>query len=114
MQGEPFDWHSRTHRTLDGQLLAALDSTHSFGICHRDLHQGNILVTSDDQIVLLDFAGANLDSTAEDRIAERKHMAMLLTPRQGMTFSNRIPSDVGRSEHGSRSSVDVTMILLGV
>ncbi|KAL3152890.1 hypothetical protein ABBQ38_012197 [Trebouxia sp. C0009 RCD-2024] len=78
IQGEPFDWHSHTHRTLDGQLLAVLDSIHSFGICHRDLHQGNILVTSDQQIVLLYFAGADLQSTAEDRIAERRHMAMLL------------------------------------
>ncbi len=52
MQGEPFDWHSRTHRALDGQLLAVIDSIHSFGICHRDLHSGNILVTSDDQIVV--------------------------------------------------------------
>ncbi len=78
MQGKPFDWHSRTHRALDGQLLAVLDSIHSFGICHRDLHSGNILVTSDDQIVVLDFAGADLESTAEDRTAERRHVAMLL------------------------------------
>lgn len=79
MQAEPFDWHSRTHRALDGQLLAVIDSIHSFGICHRDLHSGNILVTSDDQIVVLEFAGADLESTAEDRIAERTHMAMLLS-----------------------------------
>ena len=78
MQGKPFDWHSKTHRTLDAQLLAVLDSIHSFGICHRDLHEGNILVTSDDRIILLDFAGADLESTAEDRIAERRHLAMLL------------------------------------
>ena len=50
MQGEPGDWHSRTIRALDGQLLAVLDSIHSFGICHRDLHQGNILVTSNDHV----------------------------------------------------------------
>ncbi|DBB11405.1 TPA: hypothetical protein ACH3X3_006820 [Trebouxia sp. C0006] len=43
IQAEPFDWHSRTHRALDGQLLAVIDSIHSFGICHRDLHSGNIL-----------------------------------------------------------------------
>lgn len=79
MQGEPFDWHSHIHRTLDGQLLAVLDSIHSCGICHRDLHQGNILVTSCKQIVVLDFAGANLESTAEERMAERNHMAMLLS-----------------------------------
>lgn len=79
MQGEPFNWHSHIHRTLDGQLLAVLDCIHSFGICHGDLHQGNILVTSCKQIVLLDFAGANLESTAEERIAERNHLAMLLS-----------------------------------
>ena len=77
MQGEPFDWHSHVHRTMDSQLLAVLDSIHSFGICHRDLHQGNI--SSHKQIVLLDFAGANLESTVEERIAERDHMAMLLS-----------------------------------
>ena len=79
MQGEPFDWHSHIHRTLDSQLLAVLDSIHSFGICHHDLHQGNILVTPYQQIVLLDFAGANLESTAEERIAERNHLTMLLS-----------------------------------
>lgn len=81
MQGEQFDWHSRSHRALDSQFLAVLDSIHSFGICHHDLHQGNILVTADHQIVLLDFAGASLQSTAEERMAERKHMAMLLSLR---------------------------------
>lgn len=82
MQGEPFDWHSHTHRTWDGQLLAVLDSIRSFCICHRDLYQGNILVTSD-QHFLLDFAGADVEatSTAEDCIAERRHMAMLLNLR---------------------------------
>lgn len=78
LQGEPFDWHLHIHRTLDGQLLAVLDSIYSLGICHCDLHQGNILVTSYKQIVLLDFAGANLESAAEERIAERNHFAMLL------------------------------------
>ena len=79
MQGEPFDWHSHIHRTLDSELLEVLDKIHESGICHRDLHQGNILVTANNQIVLLDFAGANLNSAVEDRIAERKHMAMLLS-----------------------------------
>ena len=79
MQGEPFDWHSHIHRTLDSQLLAVLDSIQRFGICHCDLHQGNILVTPYKQIVLLDFAGANLESTAEERMAERSHLAMLLS-----------------------------------
>ena len=81
LQGEPFDWHSKIHRTLDRQLLAVLDTVHSFGICHRDLHQGNILVTPYKQIILLDFAGADLKSNAEDRVAERNHMAMLLSLR---------------------------------
>lgn len=79
LQGEPFDWHSKVHRTLDRELLAVLDTLHSFGICHRDLHQGNILVTSYKQIILLVFAGADLESKAEDRVAERNHMAMLLS-----------------------------------
>lgn len=48
-------------------------------MCQRDLHQGNILKTSDDQIVLLDFAGAVLESAAEDCIAKPRHMAMLLS-----------------------------------
>ena len=78
LQGEPFDWHSNIHRTLDRQLLAVLDTVHSFGICHCDLHQGNILVTPYKQIILLDFAGAKLKSNVEDRIAVRNHMAMLL------------------------------------
>ena len=78
LQGEPFDWHSNIHRSLDRQLLAVLDTVHSFGICHCDLHQGNILVTPYKQIILLDFAGSKLKSNVEDRIAVRNHMAMLL------------------------------------
>ena len=79
MQGEAFNWHLHTHRALDGQSLAVLDSVHSCGMCHHDLHQGNILVTPYDQIVLLDFAASGLEPTAEGRIAERNKMALLLS-----------------------------------
>ena len=79
MQGEPFDWHSHLHRALDAQLLAVLDGVHEHGICHCDLHAGNMLVTCDRQIVLLDFDGARLDCTAEECIAERDYMIKLLS-----------------------------------
>lgn len=79
MQGKPFDWHSTEHRSLDDQLLAVIDKVHRFGVCHHDLHSGNILITAEDEVVLLDFAAAKLNSSAEVCCEEREHMAMLLS-----------------------------------
>ena len=61
------------------QFLTIVNTIHSFGICHADLHVGNILVTSDGQMFASDFAGAKLESSAEERTAERDHVSMLLS-----------------------------------
>lgn len=45
------EWATRIVR----QIEAALDAVHAAGYSHGDLHPGNVLVTPDDRVVLLDF-----------------------------------------------------------
>ena len=58
MQGISWNWSKPSHRPLDSKLKAALAQIHAAGILHNDLHEGNILVTPDDQVFILDFAGS--------------------------------------------------------
>ena len=64
-QGMPWDWRAPSHRALDHKLKSALVQIHAAGVLHRDLHEGNILVTPDHRIMVLDFAAAQLDPRQE-------------------------------------------------
>lgn len=78
MQGNPWDWHSAAHRALDDEVLSALDEIHKLGVLHGDLHEGNILVTPECKVVVLDFNGAHLEAPANELTAEQDHVALLL------------------------------------
>ena len=79
MQGVAWDWHAAAHRALDNKVLSALDQIHKLGVLHGDLHECNILVTKDNDIVVLDFDGAHVEARTADLSAEQDHVALLLS-----------------------------------
>lgn len=91
MQGTTWDWHSAAHRALDGEVLSALDEVHKLGVLHGDLHEGNILVTPERKVVVLDFDGARLEAPASELIAEQDHVALLLAMQVGHGFIAVLP-----------------------
>ncbi len=83
MQGVAWDWHEAAHRALDSEVLSALHRIHELGVLHGDLHAGNILVTPENKVFVLDFEGANLEEPAAQLSAEQGHLAMLLDVQVG-------------------------------
>ncbi len=76
VQGEPIDHHCETHQ-LDTearvrlllQVLGAVEHAHSRLVLHRDLKPGNILVTAQGDVKLLDFGIAKLLGDADTAAA---------------------------------------------
>lgn len=75
-QGVPWDWHAPSHRALDHKLKSALVQIHDAGVLHRDLHEGNILMTPDHRVLVLDFAAAQLDPRRELMDAELESLGL--------------------------------------
>ncbi len=91
MQGTTWDRHSAAHRALDDEVLSALDKIHMLGVLHNDVHEGNILVTPECKVVILDFNGARLGAPATELKAEQDHMALLLAMQVGYGFIAVLP-----------------------
>ncbi|RZL39789.1 MAG: serine/threonine protein kinase [Rubrivivax sp.] len=76
VDGLPIDTHCDAHAldvaarlALVGQVLRALMHSHSHGILHRDIKPGNILVTPDGRVKLLDFGIATWQGAPRDQSA---------------------------------------------
>ncbi|PIE31491.1 MAG: hypothetical protein CSA55_05630 [Ilumatobacter coccineus] len=70
---------------IGASIASALDHAHQFGFVHRDVKPGNILVTSNGQVVLTDFGIAKgLESNDEDLTSPNVMMgtAKYLSPEQ--------------------------------
>lgn len=88
VKGEPLDAYLRAHalpvRERVGlllQVMAAVGHAHSHLVVHRDLKPGNILVTGDAKVKLLDFGIAKLlegDSTRRMALTELSGRALTL------------------------------------
>ncbi|MET0208950.1 MAG: serine/threonine-protein kinase [Burkholderiaceae bacterium] len=88
VEGEPLDAYLRQHAlsireriVLLLQVMAAVSHAHARLVVHRDLKPGNILVTPDAKVKLLDFGIAKLlegDSTLRTALTELSGRALTL------------------------------------
>ena len=60
---------------------------HEAGIVHGDLHKGNILVTSDNRVIILDFEGSQMHADPKQMATEMKDVTSWQAMRVGLDAS---------------------------
>ncbi|KAK9793441.1 hypothetical protein WJX73_003688 [Symbiochloris irregularis] len=90
VEGMQWAWRNSAHRQLDPELLQLLAAVHSCGVVHRDFHEGNLLVTPDHRLVLLDFHEAlHPASVAQQEEEMSSWQRWLSRPLAGMYSGER-------------------------
>ena len=77
-QGVPWNGNP-AHRKLDGKFWATMTRIHQIGVVHKDLHPGNIIVTDNSRITVLDFASSCLDAPASELDKEQEYLELMLS-----------------------------------
>jgi serine/threonine protein kinase len=80
--GPVLGFHEGRLRATLGQLAAAIAELHARGLLHRDLNPGNVLVTREGRVVLLDF-GLSLDHARNRARGGASGTPGYMSPEQG-------------------------------
>lgn len=75
-------------------ICDALDFLHKQRIIHRDVKPSNVIITSDDTAVLIDFSAARLINDVQDKDTANLGTAGYAAPEQYGIFQSMPPTDI--------------------